>query len=66
MLGSFNGLGPGSPEAMIRSETEKEPNIPWFTQRTSEVPDTGLVCLTKAPDALLRGVKAQGAFSRES
>ena len=35
-------------------------------QRTNKVLDTGLASLTKAPGALLRRVKAQGAFSRES
>ena len=37
------------------SEREKEADISWFTQRTSEVLDTGLASLTKAPGALLRG-----------
>ena len=37
------------------SEREKEADIPWFTQRTNKVLDTGLASLTKAPGALLRG-----------
>ena len=38
------------------SEREKEADIPWFTQRTNKVLDTGLASLTKAPGALSRGV----------
>ena len=34
--------------------------------KTNKVLDTGLASLTKAPGALLRGMKAQGTFSRES
>ena len=37
------------------SEREKEADIPWFTQRTNKVLDTGLASLTKAPGALSRG-----------
>ena len=37
------------------SEREKEADIPWFTQRTNKVLDTGLASLTKAPDTLSRG-----------
>ena len=35
-------------------------------EKTKKVLDTGLASLMKAPGALSRGVKAQGAFSRES
>ena len=35
-------------------------------QRTNKVLDTGLASLMKAPGALSRGVKAQGAFLRGS
>ena len=48
------------------SEREKESDTPWFMQKTNKVLDTRLASLTKAPGALLRRVKAQGAFWRES
>ena len=37
------------------SKREKESDIPWFTQRTNKVLDTGLASLMKAPGALSRG-----------
>jgi len=54
LLRSFNGLEPGGPESAIRKR-EREADIPWFTQKTNKVLDTGLVSLTKAPGALSRG-----------
>ena len=54
VLGSFNGPKPGGMESMIR-KWKKEADIPWFTQRTNKVLDTGLASLTKAPGALSRG-----------
>ena len=36
-------------------EREKEADIPWFTQKTNKVLDTGLASLMKAPGALSRG-----------
>ena len=35
-------------------------DIPWFTQRTNKVLDTGLASLTKAPGALSRGLRSPG------
>ena len=50
---------------MIRKR-EREADTLWFMQKTTKALDTGLASLTKAPGALSRGVKAQGAFSRGS
>ena len=50
---------------MIRKVKEKEADTPWFTQRTSQVLDTGLASLTKAPGTLSRWVKAQDTFLKK-
>ena len=53
-MGSFSGPEPAE------NEREKEADIPWFTQKTNKVPDTGLVSLTKALGALSRWGEGTG------